>query len=153
MPPLTVGSLAMIMALDALDDADAGDDAGADREVGAPRGQRAQLEERRVRVEQQLDALAGGQLAALVVPLDVLRRRRRRAPWRARRRARRAWSVIADAASVKAGERGVEGGLQRGHDWNPKRFAASPVRISVVPPPMPRMRMSRYCRSTSDSLM
>ena len=36
------------------------------------------------------------------------------------------------------------------HDWYPNRLAARPVRISVVPPPMPRMRMSRYCRSTSD---
>ena len=60
-------------ALDALDDADAGDDARADVEVGAPGGERRQLEERRVGVEQQLDALAGEQLAALVVPLDVLR--------------------------------------------------------------------------------
>ena len=41
--------------------------------VAAPGGQRAELEERRVLVEQQLDALAGEQLAALVVALGVLR--------------------------------------------------------------------------------
>ena len=59
-------------ALDALDDADAGDHAGADREVRAPAGQRRQLEERRALVDEQLDPLAGQQLAALVVPVDVL---------------------------------------------------------------------------------
>ena len=59
-------------ALDALDDADAGDDAGADGVVAAPGGQRRQLQERRVGVEEQLDPLAGQQLAAGVVALDVL---------------------------------------------------------------------------------
>ena len=59
-------------ALDALDDADAGDDRAADGEVGAPAGERAELEERGVGVDEQLDALAGGQLAARVVPRDVL---------------------------------------------------------------------------------
>ena len=32
-------------------------------------------------------------------------------------------------------------------------LAANEVSISVVPPPMPMMRMSRYCRSISDSAM
>ena len=59
-------------ALDALDHADAGDHAGADGEVGAPAGQRGQLEERDARVDQQLDPLARHQLAAVVVPVDVL---------------------------------------------------------------------------------
>ena len=59
-------------ALDALDHADAGDHAGADGEVGAPAGQRRQLEERRALVDEQLDPLAGQQLAAGVVALDVL---------------------------------------------------------------------------------
>src|SRR5690606_17355039 len=59
-------------ALGALDHADAGDDAGADREVAAPGGQRGQLQERRVRVEQQLDPLPGEELATAAVPLDVL---------------------------------------------------------------------------------
>ena len=58
-------------ALGARDDTDAGDEAGADGVVGAPRRQRRQLEERRVAVEQQLDALAGEQLAPLAMPLDV----------------------------------------------------------------------------------
>ncbi len=59
-------------ALDALDHADAGHDAGADREVTAPAGQRHQLQERRPLVDEQLDALAGGELAALLVAGDVL---------------------------------------------------------------------------------
>ena len=72
-PPLTVGSLADDHALDALDHADARHHAGADRVSRLPHaGERAQLEERGVGVEQQLDALAGGQLAAVVVTLDVL---------------------------------------------------------------------------------
>ena len=60
-------------ALDAADDADAGDDAGADRVVGAVRGERAELQERGVLVEEQFDPLAGEQLAPLAVPLGVLR--------------------------------------------------------------------------------
>ena len=79
-PPRTVGSFAMIMHGDALDDADAGDHAGADREVGAPAGHRHQLEERRVAVDQQLDALAGQQLAAGVVAGRVLLAAARRGP-------------------------------------------------------------------------
>ena len=61
-PPRTVGSLAMIMHSTPSIDADAGDHAGADREVGAPRGERRQLEQRRVVVEEQLDALAASSL-------------------------------------------------------------------------------------------
>ncbi len=58
-------------ALDALDDPDAGDDRGADGEVGPPAGQRRQLEERAARVDEELDPLAGQQLAPGVVALDV----------------------------------------------------------------------------------
>ena len=50
--------------LDAGDDADARDEGGAERELGAPGRERRELEERAVAVEQQLDALAGGELAA-----------------------------------------------------------------------------------------
>ena len=51
---------------------DAGDDAGARRlvVVQAVRGERAQLEEGRAGVEQEVDALADRQLAALAVPGD-----------------------------------------------------------------------------------
>jgi hypothetical protein len=56
---------------DAGDDADAGHHAGPDGQPGPPRGQRGQLEERAVRVDEQLDALADQQLAALAVPLLV----------------------------------------------------------------------------------
>ena len=59
-------------ALDALDHADAGHQRGADVEVRAPAGQRRQLQERRALVDEQLDPLAGQQLAAGVVALDVL---------------------------------------------------------------------------------
>jgi hypothetical protein len=46
-------------ALDAGDHPDPGDDAGADGETGAPRGQRGQLQERAVRVDEQFDPLPG----------------------------------------------------------------------------------------------
>ena len=112
-PPLTVGSLATDHALDALDHADARHHAGADREVGALGGQRRQLEKRRVGVEQQFDAFARGQLAALVVPLDVLLAAAAPAPSRARRRSRRAWLAIARrlarrTAGERSGIRGVD---------------------------------------------
>ena len=55
-------------ALDARDDPDAGDEPAAHAEVGAPAGERAQLEEGRVAVEQELDALPDEELAALAVP-------------------------------------------------------------------------------------
>ena len=56
----------------ALDAADAGDDAGARCVVvvQAVRGQRTQLQEGRAGVEQAVDALADGQLAAFAVALD-----------------------------------------------------------------------------------
>ncbi len=55
-----------------LDRADAGDDAGRRRRavVHVPRGERAELEERAVRVDEQVDALAGGQLAPRAMALD-----------------------------------------------------------------------------------
>ena len=59
-------------ALHALDHTDAGDDRGADGEVRAPPGQRRELEEGRPGVDEQLDPLARGQLAAGVVAVDVL---------------------------------------------------------------------------------
>ena len=98
-------------ALDALDDADAGDHAGADLEVAAPRGQRAQLQERRVRVD----------AAVRCAPA--------RSACRGRGAARRTWarrrpSALASSASISAslsvmrrrrlgvgGGRRVEGGL------------------------------------------
>ena len=74
MPPFTVASLATIDALLPLDDADPGDDAGRRRlaVVQLPGGEGVQLEERRPRVDQPVDPLAGGQLAARTVPLDGL---------------------------------------------------------------------------------
>src|SRR5258708_16287618 len=57
----------------ARDHADAADAAAADREAGAVTGQGRQLEERRVRVDQQLNALANGELTAVAVPLEGLR--------------------------------------------------------------------------------
>ncbi len=61
-------------ALRALDDADARDDAGARRVavVEIPGGERVQLEEGRVGVDEPVDALARRQLAARAVPLDGL---------------------------------------------------------------------------------
>jgi hypothetical protein len=58
-------------ALDALDDADAGAAADADGILRAPTGERAQLEERRVGIDERLDALAHEHLAAAAVPVDV----------------------------------------------------------------------------------
>ena len=56
----------------ALDPADAGDDAGTGRVVvvQAGRGERAELEEGTGGIEQAIDPLADGQLAALTMPLD-----------------------------------------------------------------------------------
>ena len=139
-------------ALDALDHADAGHHAGADLEVGAVCGQRAQLQERRVGVEQHLDALARGHLAAVVVALDVLLAA-------AGQRLGVLGVELGELGRHRLGRLGVgrRAGIQRRrqrrHDWYPSVFAASEVRISVVPPPMPRIRMSRYWRSTSDSAM
>ncbi len=58
-------------ALHARDDTDAGQLAGAYGEPGTPRGEGGQLEERAVRVQQQLDALPHGQLPAVAVALLV----------------------------------------------------------------------------------
>ena len=58
-------------ALDAGDHADAGYQGGPDGEFGAPGGEGRQLEERAVRVQQQLDPLAGQQPAPVAVPLLV----------------------------------------------------------------------------------
>ena len=71
-PPFTVGSLAVIMHSTPSTTPMPVTTLGADGEVGAPAGQRRQLEERRALVDEQLDPLAGQQLAALVVPVDVL---------------------------------------------------------------------------------
>src|SRR5262249_42649465 len=61
-------------ALLALDDADAGDDARAGRiaVVHVPGGQRGELEKRATRVDESVDPLAGGQLAAGAVALERL---------------------------------------------------------------------------------
>ena len=61
-------------ALAPLDDADSGDDPGGGRlvVVEPPRGERGELEERGVRVDEQVDPLAGGQLPARAVALDRL---------------------------------------------------------------------------------
>ena len=58
-------------ALDVRDDTDAGDDRGADVEVAAVCGERRELEKRRVGIEEQFDPLAGEQLAAGAVALDI----------------------------------------------------------------------------------
>ena len=71
-PPRTVGSLAMITHSTPSTTPTPGEHAGADGEVGAPRGERRQLEQRGVGVDEQLDALAAQQLAALAVAGDVL---------------------------------------------------------------------------------
>ncbi len=60
-------------AFGALDDPDAGHHAAADSEAGAPGGQRRQLKEWRVRVDEQLDPFPRGQLATAAVPLGVVR--------------------------------------------------------------------------------
>src|SRR5699024_934259 len=121
-------------------------------EVRSPRRQRAQLQERRFAVEEHVDAFAGGELAAVAVSGDlafaasgerglevggqVLELGLHRLPGR---------------GVVRAG--GVQGGSQDGHAVYPNRRPARVVRISVVPPPMPRRRTSRYWRLTSDSAM
>ena len=71
-PPFTVGSLAVIMHSTPSTTPMPVTTLRADGEVGAPAGQRAQLEERRALVDEQLDPLAGQQLAAAVVAGDGL---------------------------------------------------------------------------------
>src|SRR6185369_18024655 len=101
------------------------------------------------RIQQQFDAFAGGHLAALMVAFNVL------GPATGQR---------LGVLGLDLGELGPHrlGGLEVGgrmrvecrlHDWNPNVLAANAVRISLVPPPIPRMRMSRYCLSISDSAM
>ena len=72
MPPFTVASLATIThsrpsttPMPVTIPAD-----GAWPSYTLPGGQRGELQERRVRVDEQVDALAGGELAARAVPLD-----------------------------------------------------------------------------------
>ena len=69
---MTVASLATMTHSVLADPPDAGDHAGARRVavVEAVGGERAQLEEGGARVEQAVDALADGQLAALAVAGD-----------------------------------------------------------------------------------
>ncbi len=70
-PPLTVGSLATTRH-SVPSTRRSGHDARADGVVAAPPGQRGQLEERRVLVDEELDPLAGGEPAAGVGAGDVL---------------------------------------------------------------------------------
>ena len=72
MPPFTVASFATTTHVAALDDPDPGDDARGRRlsVVELPAGEGVQLEERGPGVDEAIDALAGGQLAARAVPLD-----------------------------------------------------------------------------------
>ena len=71
-PPFTVASLATTTHSASLDDADAGHDPGSRRlaVVHVPRGQRGQLEERRVGVAEAIDPLAGGELPPGAMPLE-----------------------------------------------------------------------------------
>ena len=145
-PPRTVGSLATIRHSTPLDDADADDGAGADREVGAPRSERTQLEERRVRGRAAVRSARGRAACRACGAARRTSRRHRRAPWRARPRSRRAWSSSTRRAaaypsrSVSSVDRVIV------MPDTPIAWPPRTVRISVVPPPMPRMRMSRYCR-------
>jgi len=71
-PALNRGVVGDDHALGAVDEADAGDDAGGRclAVVHAVRREPAELEERRARIEQQLDALAREELAELVLTRD-----------------------------------------------------------------------------------
>src|SRR5690606_482624 len=124
----------------------------ADGEVGPPCRQRAQLQKRRVLVDQQLDAFPGEQLAPFPVAFDVLLA------------AARDGLGVLGGQLVELGQHrvavgrelvaaGVDAGGQNGHAEYPSSFPASCSMISLVPPPMPMMRMSRNWRSTSLSRM
>jgi len=65
------GSVGADHALDALDHADPTDDAGAGMEIALGGREGHELEEGRVAIEQELDALARGQLSAPAMALDV----------------------------------------------------------------------------------
>ena len=83
-------------------------------ELGAPGRQRAELEERRVAVEQQLDALARHQLAALAVARDVLLAAGA-APARAARRERELAQKALAVAPIGLGA-GVDASREDLHD-------------------------------------
>ena len=70
-PPSTVGSLAAMTHSTPETTPMPETKPAADGEVGAPAGERAQLEERRVAVEQEFDPFPHEQLAALAVPRDA----------------------------------------------------------------------------------
>ncbi len=72
MPPLTVASFATITHARPSTIPDSRHDPGRRRlaVVELPRGERVQLEKRRAGVDETVDPLPGGQLAARAVPLD-----------------------------------------------------------------------------------
>ena len=129
-------------ALDALDHADTGDHGGADLEVGAPRGERAQLEERRVAVEHHVDALARGELAPVAMARDLALPAAGEGGFEVGGQLLELGLHRVPGGRV-LGARGVEGGTEDGHAVYPNRRAARVVRISVVPPPIPSSRTSR----------
>ena len=124
----------------ALDAADAGDDAGAGRlvVVEAVRGERAQLEEGRTGVEQAVDPLADGELAAFAVALDRAIVAAGAAP-RDRRLAR---AQVVDegrhrvVVGAHVGRRGVESAAQDGHGGMIGRETGEPDAAGGRPRPM-----------------
>ena len=130
-------------AFDPLDHAYPGHHGGAGLEVRPPCGECAQLEERGLAVEDHVDSFAGRALTALAVAGDLPLAAAGQRGFEVRGElVELALHGLSSGAEIGAG--GVQCGTQDGHAVYPKRRPARVVRISVVPPPMPRSRTSRY---------
>ena len=96
-----------------------------------PGGERVELEEGAARVDEQVDALARGELAAGAVPLERLPRRRPRATSAVRSRSSATSSVIRASRLANASSR-TSGVLERRHADPPARRGARP-RVTCSP--------------------
>jgi hypothetical protein len=101
-------------ALDPGHHADAGDDAGADGELGSPGGERRQLEQRRVPVDEELDPLAGQQPSPVVMARGVAGAAARPGDFQLLVQ-RGDGRQLAPPAGLVAGAAGVERGSKDGH--------------------------------------
>ncbi len=121
-------------ALAALDDADPGHDPGARRVavVHLPGGERVQLEEGGAGVDEPVDPLAGGQLAARAVPLRRLLAAAARRPAPSARAARRRAPPSAPAGARTPRRRG-----RAGRSGRPRQ---EPNRASARPRPLTERR-------------
>src|SRR5439155_16745150 len=136
-------------ALDAAHDADPRDDACADGELRPPRRERGELEEGRVAIEEQLDALPRQELPALAVPAHV---------FLAAPRAGERELLVEEPDLLEHGRvihairlgAGVDAGREDGHQM-PSIFATTCFITSSAPPPIAASRESTKARAAGFS--